>query len=703
MNSAFNPAYILKGRAAQDIVAGTLSGLTIRTDNDAHKIPLAALRSEVIAAMAGALNAADFLGEITTLGHAIPAAAGNAGKWFVSAVAGTLTDPDAASLVVAIGDRVVSNGTAWLRYPAPPTTIPAGFVTRTMLSMSVGDAVDSIGNVPDTLESGAAAPPYGILSQATGHYLLWFAADGRVFTARNPSSPVATLADVPPGFLDWPDNILMSDGAAPPPWFIAEEQRGFLLAWVDAQGRLRVPAGEVAVKPASGIETIQEINDGLAGTGVANVEGAEALSVGSDGTVYVGSIEAANDPSLVFVDILANSTIRVTQRSRRTGSTAWIQYVWTRYPGPVSTGTWILSGIHKVRRPSAISWDFSQVATATATVSGGAVTGITITAAGRNYAQAPVVTIVGGGGSGATATATIDATGSVTSISVTAGGSGYTSAPSVLITSDRTTPLVFGGFNDIVWSESSTGTSPRYSVDYPAEVVTKGFIGAGHGSEFIAGIQASSPTLTPLILVDGIPYDGASNMRIVGREFRMLMRSDLYRNRTPAQVPGGARAPWASQTKEWIIRDGRLDFRWGATFAEQFTGSVYAPLYCFRVTYTRLFRDSDNRDAAIPTEYDNATVANNVRGVTRVVLRSPTDGTAILEVAEPRMWAAGNRPYGTRIIPGLDDFFLKTDPDIGKVYWSTGSTTVPSGGGNAPYRALAGERWERSYSLQFLA
>ena len=75
------------------------------------------------------------------------------------------------------------------------------------------------------------------------------------------------------------------------------------------------------------------------------------------------------------------------------------------------------------------------LARATATVSGGAVTGFTVTDGGEGYKSAlpPSITITGGGGSGATATATVDAAGLVTGLTVTAGGTGYTSAPTVTV------------------------------------------------------------------------------------------------------------------------------------------------------------------------------------------------------------------------------------------------------------------------------
>ena len=75
------------------------------------------------------------------------------------------------------------------------------------------------------------------------------------------------------------------------------------------------------------------------------------------------------------------------------------------------------------------------LAKATATLTGDAVTGITITDGGSHYkvATPPSVTISGGGGTGATATSTVSSTGIVNGITITSGGSGYTSNPTVVI------------------------------------------------------------------------------------------------------------------------------------------------------------------------------------------------------------------------------------------------------------------------------
>lgn len=90
--------------------------------------------------------------------------------------------------------------------------------------------------------------------------------------------------------------------------------------------------------------------------------------------------------------------------------------------------------------PSAIMHieNFSGIpATATATISGGAVNSVTITNPGKGYTSPPTINFFGGGavlngGSKAQATATIS-NGSITGVTITNGGSGYTGNPTVTI------------------------------------------------------------------------------------------------------------------------------------------------------------------------------------------------------------------------------------------------------------------------------
>lgn len=82
-------------------------------------------------------------------------------------------------------------------------------------------------------------------------------------------------------------------------------------------------------------------------------------------------------------------------------------------------------------------------ATATATISGGAVTGFTGLVGGAGYVTAPSVKLIGGGGSGATVNATISG-GVVTGFTGLVGGSGYTTAPGVFISGGNSSSIDTG-------------------------------------------------------------------------------------------------------------------------------------------------------------------------------------------------------------------------------------------------------------------
>ncbi|MBV8326318.1 hypothetical protein [Chryseobacterium sp.] len=114
-------------------------------------------------------------------------------------------------------------------------------------------------------------------------------------------------------------------------------------------------------------------------------------------------------------------------------------------------------------------------ATATASVSGGAVTGVTITNGGNGYTTAPTVNFYGGGsvingGSKARATATLT-NGVVTGITINNGGSGYTSSPAIILSGGNKGIL----FPNLNLANLSSTTTPVAS---PAD----GLIGYNGGS-----------------------------------------------------------------------------------------------------------------------------------------------------------------------------------------------------------------------------
>ena len=197
-----------------------------------------------------------------------------------------------------------------------------------------------------------------------------------------------------------------------------------------------------------------------------------AVTVTSQGTGYVSNgmtfpTVTVNDPSgqgavleanvsngrIISIDIIApgagytDPTISITG-GNGSGATATVTTKDVKEPGGISpTATAVLSGgaITAVNLSSGGSGytstptvsivtangDAGSGATAAAVLSGGAITGITLTAAGSNYTS-PTISFTGGNGSGAEASAVL--AGPVSSITLINSGSGYTSNPTVSIT-----------------------------------------------------------------------------------------------------------------------------------------------------------------------------------------------------------------------------------------------------------------------------
>jgi hypothetical protein len=113
-------------------------------------------------------------------------------------------------------------------------------------------------------------------------------------------------------------------------------------------------------------------------------------------------------------------------------STANAQNTIITYQGRVTDNGTNFSGSGQFKFALVTGTNSSRQATATATLTSGFVTSITVVDGGVGYTSAPSVTISGGGGSGATATANVSG-GAVTSITVNNAGSGYSSPPTVFI------------------------------------------------------------------------------------------------------------------------------------------------------------------------------------------------------------------------------------------------------------------------------
>lgn len=213
----FTPLENLQDRIANNSIPSS----KLKTDSDSDKVQLANLGSAVISSLAGALSAADYLGEITSLSQSIPAASANSGKWYSSTVAGLLTDSDVSTITVAIGDRVVSNGTVWAKYAAPPTSIADGTVTRAKLVTAVSELIPTSGSVS---YAGSDEILYAIVDTAN-RVAIGIKADGSVigeFTVPDGAvSRIKLAAEV--------DELIPED---------VSDASGYLYSIVDGSGRI---------------------------------------------------------------------------------------------------------------------------------------------------------------------------------------------------------------------------------------------------------------------------------------------------------------------------------------------------------------------------------------------------------------------------------------------------------------------------------
>jgi hypothetical protein len=117
-------------------------------------------------------------------------------------------------------------------------------------------------------------------------------------------------------------------------------------------------------------------------------------------------------------------------------------------------------------------------ATATATLGGLSAASFTIASGNKTYSVAPTVTISGGGGSGATATALLS-NGLVTGINMTAAGTGYTTAPTI----------TFSGGTQLVAGTAPTGSGNTTGFCVTAITVTS----AGTGYTAAPEIRIAPP------------------------------------------------------------------------------------------------------------------------------------------------------------------------------------------------------------------
>jgi hypothetical protein len=161
----------------------------------------------------------------------------------------------------------------------------------------------------------------------------------------------------------------------------------------------------------------------------------------------------------------------------------------------------------------------------TPVISGGAVTSVTITAAGTGYGStAPIIQFVGGTGNGATATCTVSG-GSIAAVTVTAGGNNYTVAPYVVLTT--ASPITL-----------TTSTSTPMPTDiYPQfcqirSILSKANVPATTGSRW----AVVDPDTTSLLLQDTEHFVRAGELGDKVVQYGLIGGEEVAR--TAAEAPG---------------------------------------------------------------------------------------------------------------------------------------------------------------------
>lgn len=149
---------------------------------------------------------------------------------------------------------------------------------------------------------------------------------------------------------------------------------------------------------------------------------------------------------------------------------------------PVKTGTWVrvknLAGLPNIDECekveifadiSATNYTTKDVqAVATYTVTGGVITGVTITEGGAGYNQAYLPTITAPTGTGAVFKATVSAAGQITAIKILSGGTGYTNG-SLTIAAPAEKPIGTCRIRSIEYHSGTVGSSTaEYNVQIMA-------------------------------------------------------------------------------------------------------------------------------------------------------------------------------------------------------------------------------------------
>jgi hypothetical protein len=347
-------------------------------------------------------------------------------------------------------------------------------------------------------------------------------------------------------------------------------------------------------------------------------------------------------------------------------------------------------------------------ATATATISGGAVTAVTVTAGGA-YTAAPTVGFSGGGGSGATATSTLSAATTVDTVTTSLGlqtvtitnaGSGYKTNPNVTVTGGGGSGAVVTATisNAAVASVSLTNGGSNYTTA-PAVTVTGG--GTGSGATVTSRLTAGPVTsltiqsgagYTPglgyalAITGDGTGATGTFDVDSAGRVVNLVLTAggSGYTTVTSIDFPGAGSGYTTAPTLSFPGAGGS-GARGTAGLAPQPVagltltagGSGYSTAPTLTIGPPRTGTTATGTATLANQNVASLTIANpghNFTSIPTLAIDPPPSGTTATATAIINANETGNRAFF--VTPSIGVYTASAVPPAGVSWWNTAPVTV---------------------------